>query len=475
MSTTIYYGSVINPVSLTSYQALPRCLLAVGATGCVEWLVEDVEDSLVEDTMGQMGNVDNAVVPLKETEFIMPGFIDTHTHAPQFPNIGSGQQYELLDWLSNVTFPMETKFADPNFARDIYPSVVRRIINNGTTTCCYYGTLHLEATKLLADIIKFYGQRAFVGKCSMDRNCPDDYVEPSTEASIDATESLIAHIRSLNFDHEQEPLVQPILTPRFAISCSSPLLASLGKLASSDASLRIQTHISENRSEIEFTKQLFPECTSYADVYDSFGLLRSNTVLAHAVHLEPQEMDLIAQRKAGISHCPASNFNLSSGVAPVGEFLDRGIKVGLGTDVSGGYSPSILNSVQTASIAAKVIAMQTAGSKPTSGKFSDRQLSVATLLYLATLGGAEVCDLKERVGSFAPGKSFDALIINVSGKGGDPCIWGVGENIGLEGMLERLLFCGDDRNIAKVFVQGKLVGGTEFEFPVLPTAIRTQS
>ncbi|PBK97077.1 guanine deaminase [Armillaria gallica] len=524
MSTTIYYGAVINPVSLDSYEALPRCLLAVGATGCVEWLIDDVEVSLVEDTMGQKGYVDNPVVHLKKTEFIMPGLIDTHTHAPQFPNIGSGQQYELLDWLSNVTFPMEAKFADLDFARDTYLSVVRRIINNGTTTCCYYGTLHLEATKLLADIIKFYGQRAFVGKCSMDRNCPDDYVEPSAEASIDATESLIAHVRSpnfdheqeplvqstltsllaisssspppfaslgkpidatesliahvrsLNFDHEQEPLVQPTLTPRFAISCSSPLLASLGKLASSDASLRIQTHISENRSEIEFTKQLFPERTSYADVYDYFGLLRSNTILAHAVHLEPREMDLIAQRKAGISHCPTSNFNLSSGVAPVGEFLDRGIKVGLGTDVSGGYSPSILNSVQTASIAAKVIAMQTAGSKPTSRKYGGRQLSVATLLYLATLGGAEVCDLKERVGSFAAGKSFDALIINISDEGGNPCTANAEEKkekVALKGMLERLLFCGDDRNIAKVFVQGKLIGGTVFEFPKFQTAIRT--
>ncbi|KAG7448002.1 guanine deaminase [Guyanagaster necrorhizus] len=466
MSTTIYYGSVVNPVNLTSFQALPRCLLAVGATGCVEWLVEDVEDALVRETMGRMGCLDNVVIPLKETEFIMPGFIDTHTHAPQFRNIGSGQQYELLDWLSIVTFPTETKFADLDFARRTYSSVVRRIINNGTTTCCYYGTLHLEATKLLADIIKSYGQRAFVGKCNMDRNCPDYYVEPSAEASIDATESLISHIRSLDSNHTEEPLVQPILTPRFAISCSPPLLASLGKLVLSDSSLRIQTHISENESEIELTKELFPECPSYAHVYDSFGLLRSNTILAHAVHLEPHEMDLIAQRGAGISHCPTSNFNLSSGVAPVGEFLDRGIKVGLGTDVSGGYSPSILNSVQTASIAAKVVAMQAKGSKPTSGNFSDRQLSVATLLYLATLGGAEVCDLKERVGSFAPGKSFDALIVNVSDKGGNPCIWGTGEEekgkAALEGMLERLLFCGDDRNIARVFIQGKLVGGTEF-------------
>ncbi len=120
--------------------------------------------------------------------------------------------------------------------------------------------------------------------------------------------------------------------------------------------------------------------------------------------------------------------------------------------------------------------MQTAGSKPTSGEYSDRQLSVATLLYLATLGGAEVCDLKERVGSFATGKSFDALIINISDKGFHPCIRGAREKkeeVALKGMLERLLFCGDDRNIAKVFVQGKLVGGTEFEFPKFQTAIRT--
>ncbi|KAK0463928.1 uncharacterized protein EV420DRAFT_1618767 [Desarmillaria tabescens] len=424
-------------VDLTLFQALPRCLLAVGVTGCVEWLVEDVEDSLVQETLRQKGCRGNAVIPLKETEFIMPGFIDTHTHAPQFPNIGSGQQYELLDWLSNVTFPVEAKFADLDFAQRTYSSVVYRIINNGTTTCCYYGTLHLEATKLLADIIKSYGQRAFVGKCSMDRN-----FHPA-EASIDATESLIAHIRSLNPDHTQEPLVQPILTPRFAIS------------------LRIQTHISENQSEIEFTKELFPDCSSYAHVYDSFGLLRSNTVLAHA---------------RGSVHCPTSNFNLSSGVAPIGEFLgqrhkglscsSRRMTVGLGTDVSGGYSPSILSSVQSASIAAKVIAMKAKESKPMSGNFSDRQLSVATLLYLATLGGADVCDLNERVGSFSAGKSFDALIVNVSAKGDIPSIWDSGaEKKGkavLEGMLERFLFCGDDRNIARVFIQGKLVGGTEF-------------
>jgi guanine deaminase len=172
-----------------------------------------------------------------------------------------------------------------------------------------------------------------IKKCNMDRNSPDAYIEPSVEASITATKTLISHIRTLTSTYHTPssvaslPLVHPILTPRFAISCTSSLLTSLGDLATSDPSLRIQTHISENPSEILFTKSLFPECTSYAGVYDSFGLLRSNSILAHAVHLEEEEMELIAKRKAGVSHCPTSNFNLSSGVARVGELLDRGIKV----------------------------------------------------------------------------------------------------------------------------------------------------
>lgn len=162
----------------------------------------------------------------------------------------------------------------------------------------------------------------------MNRNTADYYVEASTKSSLEDTHSVIDHIKSLNAQATNtEPLVQPILTPRFAISCSDDLLAGLGSLAASDPALRIQTHISENLSEIAFTKKLFPQISSYAGVYDHFGLLRNNTVLAHAVHLEDDEKKLVLERKAGISHCPTSNFNLSSGVAPIGEFLDLGIKV----------------------------------------------------------------------------------------------------------------------------------------------------
>jgi len=165
----------------------------------------------------------------------------------------------------------------------------------------------------------------------MNRESAENYVEPSADDSVAHTKQLISYIRSFpkpaTESSNQEPLVQPILTPRFAIACTDDLLTSLGALSSSDPTLRIQTHISENPQEIAFTKQLFPGCPTYASVYDKFHLLRHNTVLAHAVHLEFDEVKIVKERECGISHCPTSNFNISSGVAPIGAYLDRGIKV----------------------------------------------------------------------------------------------------------------------------------------------------
>ncbi|KAG6905909.1 catalase A [Tephrocybe rancida] len=420
-SGSIFYGAIINPKTLTRYDPLPNCLLSVGASGNIDWIEEDVEAHALQDTLAQKGCVDVDVVVLQAGEFLIPGFIDTHT----------------------------------------------------TTTCCYYGTLHLEATKLLADIVHANGQRAFIGKCNMDRECPEYYVEPSVEASIRDTKDFITHVRSLSCPgdaHHTSHLVQPILTPRFAISCTPELLTSIGELASADPSLHIQTHISENPSEVDFVKELFPNSPNYAGVYDSFGLLRSNTILAHAVWLEDAEVKLIAERRAGISHCPTSNFNLSSGVARIGAYLDQGIKVGLGTDVSGGFSPSILNCVQNASIASKVIAIQARKLNPDPTKFENRQLPVATLLYLATMGGAEVCDIDKKVGSFEAGKSFDALLVNTRTSAGAPGLWFPEDDAAgtdkdaLKGLLERFLFSGDDRNISRVYVQGRFIGGKALGF-----------
>jgi len=235
--------------------------------------------------------------------------------------------------------------------------------------------------------------------------------------------------------------------------------------------------------------------------------------LAHAIHLTKDEVELIKQKGVGISHCPTSNFNLNSGIAPIGYYLDRGVKVGLGTDVSGGYSPSILNAIQNASLAAKALSFEkqhqhtshsSQSSDPASkshhrlfgsdynqvhhddhlnheSQFTNRPFSIATLLYLATVGGAAVCGIQERVGSFGSGKSFDALLVNVGGDSSNPSLWGmnvlatprpgvaVDADIGLEekqkivdGWLECFLHGGDDRNIEKVYVQGRFVGGRTF-------------
>lgn len=258
------------------------------------------------------------------------------------------------------------------------------------------------------------------------------------------------HIKSL----DPPGIVHPILTPRFAISCSSPLLAGLGEIAAADPDLAIQTHISENAAEIAFTRQLFPDCSSYAGVYDNFGLLRNKTILAHGCHLSDDELELIRSRGAGISHCPTSNLNLRSGIANVGGMLDRGIKVGLGTDVSGGYSPSMLTAMQHASICSKILSQRATADPSSPLSFTSRQLPLATLLYLATMGGAEVCGLAGVVGNFLPGKQFDGLLVDMRDNDGVQ-----DESRTLLQLLEKFLFCGDDRSISLVWVKNTLVGG----------------
>ncbi|KAJ3833299.1 hypothetical protein F5878DRAFT_665769 [Lentinula raphanica] len=485
LRVTVYYGSLINPTTLDSYEANTNCLIAVNAHGNIDWIVHDVEPSAIQQTLLQKGLLidDITFTALQDGQFMMPGLVDTHTHAPQVPNLGTGYQYELLDWLETFTFPMESNFKDVAFAKRMYPSIVKKFIAAGTTTCCYYGTLHLESNKVLAEIVHSLGQRALIGKCNMDRNCPSYYIESSSSQSISDTQEFISYVRSLPpgpSDDPDRPLIYPVLTPRFAISCTKELLSSLKSLVHADTHLHIQTHISENLKEIQFTKELYPESDHYAGVYDLYGLLRNNTILAHAIWLQDKEIDLVKERKAGISHCPTSNFNLRSGMAPIGKYLDRGLKVGLGTDASGGFSHSMLVAMRNASITSSVIALQ---HNPTNaaideGKFTNRQLPLATLFYLATKGSAEVCDLDKQIGSLEAGKSFDALIVDVTGIGStdlerqadvnqDPrnaSTTGMSSHMSsramLEGMLEKFVFCGDDRNVSAVFVQGKLIGGT---------------
>ena len=295
----------------------------------------------------------------------------------------------------------------------------------------------------------------------MNQLSPDYYRDETADQSMANTQASIDYIRKIDPHYS---LVCPIITPRFAPSCTSDLLKRLGKLAK-DEKLPIQTHMSENLAEVALVKELFPDQTSYAAVYDAHGLLTDRTIVAHCVHISADEVKLCAEKGVGIAHCPISNTGLTSGEAKVRWMLEGGVKVGLGTDCSGGYSPSILESARQASNVSRHVCM-----KSTVETKETPQLALAEILYLATMGGAQVCALQDKVGNFVVGKEFDALLIDPGVKGGNVDIFEE-DTHDWDRVLSKWAFngyvvasdhanwCRDDRNIQKVWVQGRLVAG----------------
>lgn len=374
---------------------------------------------------------------------------------------------------------MEASMKDLDRARTVYNSVVRHTLSHGTTTAAYYATIDVAATNLLADLCLSIGQRAFVGRVCMDRPGlnPDYYRDESAEAAIAATVATIDHIKKIDPSNE---VVAPILTPRFAPSCTPESMKALAKLQAQH-NLLVQTHISENLNEVKLVAEMYPGSSSYAGVYDDAGLLTPKMILAHAVHLTDDEVQLVADRGAKIAHCPCSNSSLTSGKLRMRRLWEKGVVVGLGTDVSGGYSPSILEAAKQALLVSRHVAM---GDDPE--RAEKCKLTVEEVLYLATRGGAKVVGLEDKIGGFEVGKDWDAQLVGL-GKAQDALpVNGAangaanGSSNGTNGhasatsykdqgnvvvfgweawdeLLAKWLFCGDDRNTKKVWVKGRLV------------------
>lgn len=437
----IFKGTVIHSLKIDHVEILPNSLLGVNSnSGKIEFLksnINDFESEINQIEKQYQINKSEDIVDLGK-KFIIPGFIDTHAHAPQYHNAGTGTDLPLLKWLEKYTFPVESKFKDLEFAKHVYSKVVDRMLKNGTTTCCYYATLHLPASKLLADIVSQRGQRAFIGKVCMDRNSPDHYVE-NTQDSIRDTREFVDTILSAG-----NPLVQPIITPRFAPSCTDELMTSLGELAK-EKNTMIQSHLSENHDEVAWVKSLYPGIPTYTHVYKHFNLLTNKTIMAHAIHLDDNEISLIKECEAGISHCPTSNFTLSSGCLDTRKILAAGVKLGLGTDVSGGFHPSILYVIKDALKSSNHHHFNNASYKP---------LSFEEAFYLATVGGSQVCGLQDTIGNFIAGKEFDAQII-------DPYVtnspFDVFEADTIKDIFQKFIFLGDDRNVSDVYIKGNKV------------------
>lgn len=329
---------------------------------------------------------------------VMPGMTDLHIHAPQYAYRGMGMDMELLDWLNAYAFPEEAKYADLGYAERAYTIFADAVKKSATTRLAVFGTLHREATELLMDKLEAAGSVSYVGKVNMDRNSPDDLREASAPVSAEDTERFLLETK------DRYKNTYPIITPRFIPSCSDELMRSLGEL-SKKYDARVQSHLSENPSEIEWVRELCPRAENYGAAYDSFGLFgsRSRTIMAHCVYSDDREIALLRDRGVYIAHCPASNMNVASGVAPVRRYLDADMDIGLGSDVAGGHSESIFTAMVDALQSSRLYwRLVDSDMKP---------LNVTEVFYMATKGGGGFFG---KVGSFEEGYEFDAIVIDDS-------------------------------------------------------------
>jgi guanine deaminase len=362
---------------------------------------------------------------------IMPGMVDLHTHASQFVFRGAGLDFELLEWLETHAFPQEAKYGDPEFAREAYGLVVQDAVNGPNTRINMFATLHVDATLVLMDLFEKSGLVANIGKVNMDRNSPEYLCERSAQASAEATVSWIEKVKGKYRN------VAPIITPRFIPSCSDELMRCLSDIQNKYG-LPMQSHLSENLSEIDWVKRLHPDCTCYGDVYHRYGLFGNGcrTVMAHCVHCTEAELELMKRNGVFIAHCAQSNTNLSSGIAPVRKYIEQGLNVGLGSDVAGGFTTSIFRAIADTIQMSKLY-----------WRLIDTRMKPLTLeeaFYLATAGGGAFFG---KVGSFEKGYEFDAVIL-------DDSKYHKVIDLTVKERLERAIYLSDHSHISGKYVRG---------------------
>jgi guanine deaminase len=373
---------------------------------------------------------------------LMPGLVDLHTHIPQFPNAGVGAGLDLLTWLERYTFPLERHF-DRVAAERLAPHALRAFARAGTTTVVGYVTDDAEATEAVFEAAEAFGIRAVLGLVLMDRSPADDAGRHSAAAM---RRGLSASTELCGRWHERDGgRLRYAFTPRFALSCSPGLLRESVRLAV-ETGAHWQTHLSEDPREIDAVRRVFPDARDYLDVYEQAGTLGPQMLFAHAIHLSRREVTRLAESGAAVAHCPSSNLFLPSGVMPLARYLEAGILVGLGSDLSGGPDPSILDVMRVGAYAQH--ARQALG--------QDRRETLDPLawLRLGTLEGARALGLGERIGSIEAGREADLIAVDPSLA--DP-VPGAGEHDKPIEMVSRLVFRTHPDMVRGAWVRGRLL------------------
>lgn len=372
-------------------------------------------------------------LPLEDygERLLVPGLVDLHIHAPQYSFRGLGMDLELLEWLNTRTFPEEAKYIDKEYARKAYSIFADSMKASATTRACIFATLHREATEILMDLMEETGLKTMVGKVNMDRNSPEFLMEEGAEASAGET------LRWLSDIEGRYQNTEPILTPRFIPTCSDRLMERLKEIQTR-YNLPLQSHLSENQGEISWVRELCPWAEFYGDAYDRFGLFGKGvrTVMAHCVWPAERETERMKENGVFIAHCPQSNTNLSSGIAPVRMFLDQGIQVGLGTDVAGGSGESVFRAMADA-IQVSKLRWRLVDEK-------QKPLTAEEAFYLGTKGGGAFFG---KVGSFEEGYELDAVALDDSALKHP-------QTLGIKERLERFIYLSDERHIHAKYVSG---------------------
>lgn len=414
-------GIFLNPKSDYSVEVLNNYYLLI-QNGKIEKIEKDFEiDEVPFDVYYDFGD-----------KIVIPGLIDLHTHIPQFRAVGIGEG-ELLEWLNRYIFPLEAKFSEKYFAEDSTKLFFKHLVSKGTTTAVMYSSPHKQACEMAFEIADESLIRAYIGLPLMDRNTPDILVQD--------TEQVIKDIFSIANNWHKKNKCEFVLTPRFALSCTEQLLQKVGEIAKSEGFF-VQTHLAENKKEVQDVKMQFPNIENYTSVYDKYNLLTPKTILAHCIYLNDEEIELIKDRKCIIAHCPTSNKFLRSGIMEAKKYINTGLKVGLGTDVAGGYSLSMLNEAMEACEVSKLLSVQ--------NEESDDVLEAETAFCLSTIKAAEFLEISQEVGNFEIGKKFDAAVFELSE------VHNITE-LKEDELLRALMYNIDNRAAKAVFIDGNLV------------------
>ena len=390
-----------------------------------------VEDGIVE---GIYPRIPERFAALPVTDFgenvIIPAFSDLHVHAPQYPQRGLAMDLLLDDWLNTYTFPLEARFADPGYAKQVYDAFLADLIANGTMHACVFGTIHREATAYLLEKMEAAGFRAYVGKVNMDAGSPDFLCE-TTEGALRETERFLE-------DYSGGRYAKPVITPRFAPTCGRELLFGLGRL-SAKYGAGLQTHLVESKWEAAEAKRLFPDCSCDTQIYEKAGLMENGPVVAaHFIFPSEDDIRILKEHGGYAVHCPDATVNITAGIIPAAALKKRGVKLALGSDLAGGALPGIYT--QTAR------AVQLSKLKWFYEPDGNGRITFAEAFRMATKAGGAVFG---KVGSLEPGYVFDAVVIrDFSDSFG---------KLAPEESVERFCYTGNRHDIIARYMNGKTV------------------